>query len=69
MMMTSCRRLSAFGFVLMFSGLAGGHGPVTLAEGRPTLGGSSFSGRDIPRKCRQLQAAARVRFAKGDGIP
>jgi hypothetical protein len=57
MMMTS------FGFVLMFSGLAGCHGPLTL-------GGNEFefvSGRDIRRKCRQLQAGARVRLpAKWD---
>jgi Raf kinase inhibitor-like YbhB/YbcL family protein len=53
MMMTSCRPWSAFGFVLLCSGLAGCHGPVTLGEGQPTLEvtGSSFGGGDIPRKC------------------
>jgi Raf kinase inhibitor-like YbhB/YbcL family protein len=53
MMMTSCRPLSVFGFVLLFSGLAGCHRPVTLGEGQPTLEltSSSFSGGDIPRKC------------------
>jgi hypothetical protein len=36
MMMTS------FEFVLMFSGLAGCHGLVTLGEGKPTLGDNEF---------------------------